>query len=99
MPDPTRIADQYDGFRVCYRYQMVEQTVRTLDALPFRVASRPIATRDEAVATAEDWLRDVIGLWGIVEVAVRVGRAGEIVWSKTHRTSDFEKQQQMKPGN
>lgn len=92
MPDPTRIADQYDGFRVCYRYLPTERADEPLETLPFRVASRPFATKGEAVATAENWLADVTGLWDAVELAVRVGREGEVVWRKAHRTRDFTNQ-------
>jgi hypothetical protein len=90
VSDPTRIADQFDGYRVCYRYKQTEQEEKPLADIPFRIASRPFATQGEAVAMAEDWLRDVMGLWVAVELAVRIGREGDIVWAKTHLTKDFE---------
>jgi hypothetical protein len=85
VADPTRIADQYDGYRVCYRYLPTERADEPLETLPFRVASRPFATREEAVATAAGWLADAAGLWKACELAVRVGREGEIIWAQTHR--------------
>jgi hypothetical protein len=82
-PDPTRIADQFDGFRVCYRYE--EAGGKPLAAVPFRVASRPFETQAEAVATAEEWMADAAGLWPAVELVVRVGREGEVVWTRSGR--------------